>query len=125
MKQLPMLTDFGNGLPYGTIFKQRAKVLRAEKRRLLSSEERFEAACAWLQGVDKSKDINTHCSSYFIKHIVERRVSGHLSNGVFIAAAIYCGFDFVPAKANPVNLFFNMDAESLQAKYEESLLYEK
>lgn len=124
MKKLPLLTDFGMGLPQGTKLSGRARKLKEEKRRLLNSEERFEAACDWLQGVDKTEAINTRHSSYFIKHITERRIGGHLSNGVFIAAAIYCGFSFKPSGHYP-NLFFNMDERSLQDKYEESLSFQK
>ncbi len=124
IKQLPLLTDFGLGLPHGTKPKDRAKKMREEKHRLLNSEERFEAACNWLQGVSKTTEINTMHSSYFIKHITERRIGGHLSNGVFIAAAIHCGFSFKPSGHYP-NLFFNMNKNDLQKKYEESLLYEK
>ena len=124
MNKLPMLTDFGLGIPYGTPIKRRSKAIKAEKSRLLNSEERFEAACEWLQGLEKTLTINTRHTSYFMKHIAERRIGGHLSNGVFIAAAIHCGFSFKPSRHYP-NLFFNIDEESLQAKYEESLLYEK
>lgn len=124
MKQLPMLTDFGLGLPPGTRKRQRARLIREEKARLLASEERFESACEWLQGVDKTREINTRHNSYFIKHITERRIGGHLSNGVFIAAAVHCGFTVQTARDFP-NVLFNMDETSLQDKYEESLRYQK
>jgi len=124
IKQLPMLTDFGLGLPQGTRKRQRARLMREEKARLLASEERFESACEWLQDVDKTRAINTKHNSYFIKHITERRIGGHLSNGVFIAAAVHCGFAVQTAKSFP-NVLFNMDEDSLIKKYEESLLYEK
>ena len=124
MKQSPNLTDFGLGLPYGVPFRLRKKIRKLEQKRLLESEERFESTCEWLQGICKSGSINTMHSSYFIKHIAERRIGGHLSNGVFIAAAIHCGFDVKESKKFP-NIFLNINEESLQEKYEESLLYEK
>jgi len=124
MKTEPLLTDFGLGLPYGTKHHGRKKKLKEEKTRLLNNQERFEVACTWLQGIEKTESINTRHSSYFLKHITERRSGiGHISNGVLIAAAIHCGFTF--KISNGVNALFNMDQDSIQAKYEESLLYEK
>jgi len=123
IRVLPGLTDYGNGIPGWVPIRQRKKKLKMEKSRLLASEERFESACQWLQGIDKTEVINTINSSYYLKHIAERRIGGHLSNGVFIAAAIDCGFTF--KISNGVNAMFNMDQDSIQAKYEESLLYEK
>ena len=124
IKVLPGLTDYGNGIPGWTPIRQRSKKLKVEKSRLLESEERFESACQWLQNIDKTEVINTINSSYYLKHIAERRIGGHLSNGVFIAAAIHCGFSYQTARNFP-NVVFNMDEDSLQEKYEESLLYEK
>jgi len=122
--QLPCLTNFGMGIQSGIRFKDRNKVFKQERRILLNSVERFESACLWLQGVEKMQAINTRYTSYFIKHIAERRIGGHLSNGVFIAAAIHCGFSYQIARHYP-NVLFNMDKDSLQEKYEESLLYQK
>ena len=124
MKKLPLLTDFGLGLPYGTPIPQRSKEIKAEKSRLLNSEERFEAACAWLMGVEKSEKINDRYDSYSLKHLVERRIGGHLSNGVLIAAAVYCGFTTKQAKRYP-NVFFNMSEDSILEKHVESLDYQK
>lgn len=124
MKTEPLLTDFGFGLPYGIRIDGRKKKIKEEKARLLNSQERFEVACTWLQGIEKTESINTRHSSYFLKHITERRSGiGHISNGVLIAAAIHCGFTF--KISNRANALFNMDEDSIQAKYEESLLYQK
>lgn len=124
MKNQPLLTYQGFGLPYGTKTYGRGKKMKEEKSRLLNSQERFEVACTWLQGIKKTESINTRHSSYFLKHITERRSGiGHISNGVLIAAAIHCGFTF--KVSNGVNAMFNMDQDSIQKKYEESLLYQK
>ena len=123
-KQLPMLTDFGLGVPYGTKIKQRRKAFKVERTKLLSSTERFEAACEWFKDVEKTVHINPRHNSYFLKHIAERSIDGHLSNGVFIVAAIHCGFDVVTAKYYP-NVLFNIDEESIKDKHAESLLHEK
>lgn len=125
MKTLPLLTDYGIGPPYGTRLRDRSKVIKQEKRKLLSSEEGFEAACDWMKDINKTVGINTKHNSYFLKHILERRLGiGHISNGVFIAAAIHCGFNYKIARHYP-NVVFNMDQSSIQEKYEESLLYKK
>ena len=125
MKTEPLLTDFGLGLPYGTKIRSRRKKMKEEKARLLNSLEIFEAACEWLNGIEKTQSINSRHSSYFLKHITERRSGiGHISNGVLIAAAIYCGFDYKSARNHP-NVVFNMSQDSIQKKYEESLSFEK
>jgi len=124
MKQIPILTDFGLGLPHGTELSCMTRKMKEEKRRLLNSEERFESACAWLQGVEKTDDTNRRYDSYSLKHLVERRIGGHLSNGVLIAAAIHCGFSIKQARLYP-NVLFNMSEDSILEKHQESLSYKK
>jgi hypothetical protein len=124
IKIIPSLTDFGLGIPQGVKIRQRKKKMKDEKRRLLDNEERFESACKWLKELDKTQAINTRYTSYYIKHIAERRIGGHLSNGALIAAAIYLGFDYKVASGH-ANVFFNMDHDQIQQKYQESLLYDK
>jgi len=121
MKVEPLLTDFGLGLPYGTKNHHRRKKMREEKARLISKHRQFELVCRWLSGIEKTESINSRHTSYFLKHIAERGCEiGHISNGVFIAAAIYCGFNYKTAKNHP-NVVFNMSQASIQEKYADSL----
>jgi len=120
-----MLTNFGIGVPTASGgIAARKKRFKSEQIRLLNNEERFESACTWLQGLEKSQEVNRRHTSYFMKHIAERRIGGHLSNGAFIAAALHCGFKFEHSSHYP-NLFFNIDEDSLQAAHKESLNFEK
>jgi len=127
--RLPRLTYFGIGsyTPYGASknIKVRNKRFKESQALLLVNEEKFEAACAWINSLERSREINCRHTSYFIKHIAERRIGlGHIANGTLIAAAIHCGFDFEYSKQAP-NLLFNIEEESLQAAHEESLKFEK
>ena len=125
MKTEPLLTDFGLGLPYGTKIRSRRKKMKEEKARLISKQLQFELVCRWLNEVEKTESINSSHTSYFLKHIAERGCEiGHISNGVFIAAAIYCGFSYKTARNHP-NVVFNMSQASIQQKYVDSLQCKK
>jgi len=125
MKQFPLLTDFGVGLPYGIKVRQRNKKIKEGKQRLFERENQFEAVCRWLEGIEKTEDINPYSSSYYLKHIAENRLGlGHISNGTLIAAAVHCGFKYKQGGNYP-NLVFNMSASSIHEAYKESLLYQK
>jgi len=126
MKQLPLLTDFGMGLPYGMKARQRTKKIKEGKRRLLEAEKQFEDVCGWLDScIEKTEGINTYNSSYYLKHVAENRLGiGHISNGTLIAAAVYCGFKYKQGGNYP-NLVFNMSRSSIHEAYLESLLYQK
>ena len=125
MRIEPNLTDFGLGIPFGVKLRQRKRKFKEEKAMLLSKIKQFEVVCDWLKGVDKTNSINDRHTSYFLKHIAERRAGiGHISNGVFIAAAIHCGFKYKVTRSYP-NVVFNMCQDSIQDKYEESQRYEK
>lgn len=81
------------------------------RQRLLGRIEGFIKTCDWLTQVEKTKGIRrTTPSSYGLKHIAEKDI-GYISNGVFIAAAIHCGFKYT-REANP---HFNMSPESIAA----------
>ncbi len=125
MKTEPLLTDFGLGLPYGTKIRHRRKKMKEEKARLVSNQLQFELVCQWLNGVEKTQSINYRHCSYFLKHIAERGCEiGHISNGVFISAAIFCGFSYKKARNHP-NVVFNMSQDSIQQKYRDSLKCQK
>jgi len=127
--KLPTLTYHGIGsyTPDGASLSVSARNKRIKESRalLLANEEKFEATCVWINSLGKATEINRRHSSYFIKHIAERRIGlGHIANGTLIAAALYCGFKFEHSHQAP-NLFFNIDEHSLQDAYEESLKFEK
>jgi len=127
--QLPTLTYHGIGAytPDGASrgIRARNKRLKESRALLLANEEKFEAACIWINSLDKTREINRRHTSYFIKHIAERSIGlGHIANGTLIAAALHCGFNFEYSSQAP-NLLFNIDEESLQSAYEESLQFDK
>ena len=86
---------------------------------MVDNAETFLKVCAWLKDIQKIKTINKSSSSYGLKHIVERYLKAtktgyYVSNGIFIAAAISCGFRYKECdKKNSQNLFFNMSEKSL------------
>jgi|GEM_PF-1322894 len=127
--QLPTLCLHGIGAytPDGASrgIRARNKRLIESRALLLANEEKFEAACIWINSLERTRTINRLHTSYFLKHIAERSIGlGHIANGTLIAAAIHCGFKFEQSRQAP-NLFFNIDEESLQDAYEESLKGDK
>ena len=113
MDEVSGLNDFGIGV-FGQRKKkpdERAKELAEGRAQLLESVEACNKVCDWLVQVDKIKTINTGQTSYGLKHIAENDI-GYITNGVFITAAIYCGF---PYRINPgsPNVNFGMSKKSL------------
>jgi len=117
MKKVPNLTDFGIGLfeqdrelPHN----EQKKKFKEEQKALLENTEEFERVCEWLYTVNKIKSINKNHTSYGLKHLAEKTI-GYSTNGTFIAAAIYSGFDIKIEKDSP-NPMFNMSEKSLKMK---------
>ena len=53
----------------------------------------FEAICNFLnENISHTKTINTDAGSYYYKHVVEDAINHYISNGMFIAAALACGY---------------------------------
>lgn len=79
------LTDFGFGTFRGQDFEE-------ERRKLALSGAAFNATCGWISlRLRKAKRLNRKRSSYGMKHIAEKEI-GYITNGVFIAAMIACGY---------------------------------
>ncbi len=92
--QVPELTDFGIGIfehGRGLTPTQRTSKFQEYQQKLLDSAEEFEKTCEWLSTKERRKTINKSHTSYGLKHMAERDI-GYITNGVFIAAAIHCGF---------------------------------
>ncbi len=126
IKENPLLNDYGMGSPPWIPFPLRLRQIKEDQKRLIDNEKKFELACKLLSGIDKTESIDTSGhSSYFIKHIFERRLEcGHLSNGTLIAAALNTGFLIKRIGSSP-NVQLNISKETLQHLYNESLLYQK
>lgn len=117
IEKIPDLNDFGVGL--GIFGRGPSKVeweikLNAWKEDLLASELPCTMVCKWLEDIEKTKTINDRWSSCGLKHLAEKEI-GYITNGVFIAAAIYCGFPFQLISGSP-NVHFGMSQKSLKAK---------
>lgn len=115
IKKVPELTDFGIGLyegGRGLSKKEYELKFKSEQEKLLNSTDDFEKICNWLTKIDKIKTINTRRSSYSLKHIAEKEI-GYITNGVFIAAAIYSGFNF-KIYSDSQNVYFGMSEKSIK-----------
>lgn len=114
INRLPQLTY--NGVTYNRKMLSRQefeKKFSEDRERLLNSTQTFLDTCKWLSDVKRIKTINRKHTSYGLKHIVEKDI-GYVSNGVFIAAAIHCGFDF--KHDDTPNVMFNMSEKSIKEK---------
>lgn len=115
MDEVPGLNDFGIG-----VFNQRRKKpeerekeLAEGKAQLLDSVDACNKVCEWLASIDKIATINHRHSSYGLKHVAEEDI-GYVTNGVFITAAIYCGYKFRVTPGSP-NVEFGMSEKSIKA----------
>ncbi|WP_428304411.1 hypothetical protein [Lacipirellula sp.] len=114
MERCPNLGAFGFGSfgQYHPEFPGNAtKELKQDRGELLRGFAQFQTACEWLAKIEKSRSTNQTCSSYALKHRVERFYAPfYCCNGAFIAAAIHMGFKWVE---DGPNACFNMKQASL------------
>jgi hypothetical protein len=113
MANEPTLNDFGFGLYVGYRRESPAKqaeILAENRRKLLASVDRVQATCAWIDThLLSRKTFNPRHTSYGLKHVAEREI-GYMTNGVFIAAMIACGYRY---KVEGPNAIFNVSERAL------------
>ncbi len=106
----PTLNGFGFGLtrsayPSDADYERQ---LIASRNEMIQEYEVFTMVSDWLRlNAKPRKTINPAMSSYGWKHHVERKIGRYVSNGIFIAAAIHCGFKY---KKMAPNADFNLIA---------------
>lgn len=84
-------------------------ILADNRESLLADLETCSLVAKWLrENAQERKSINKDCFSYRWKHIVEAEIGCYVSNGAFIAAAIYCGFNYRPESPESPNALFNI-----------------
>lgn len=113
MKEVRDLNSFGIGLyenGRGLSAEQKAAKLKAGQDELLSMTKECTAICEWLSDKAKIKTINKRHTSYGLKHMAEKEI-GYITNGAFICAAVFCGFDF---RVSGPNAHFNISEKSLR-----------
>lgn len=112
MDQVPGLNAFGVGVFFldGRDPERAVVELDRGRRELLNSAEAVAKVCEWLQGVEKTK--TPKISSYYLKHVAEDEI-GYVTNGVFIVAAILCGFPYRVNSGSP-NVAFGVSERSIR-----------
>lgn len=110
MEEHPFLHNAG----YGIGIRNDPDNLTPETRAaLLSSVERFAATKQWIAAnLRPVKQINPIRTSYGMKHIAAREI-GYITNGVFIAAMLACGYRM--RKYPSFNPHFNVSEASVRA----------
>jgi hypothetical protein len=114
--QIPQLNVYGIGVPHDR--NRTAEDTQKEQEKLqaelLANIHLFEQICAWLVPLKPKIEIKAReLSSYTLKHVAERNIGRYVPNGVFIAAAIHCGFLFRPVEFTQ-NLLFNISKSKLR-----------
>jgi hypothetical protein len=86
-----------------------------DSRRLLAgSAEAFELAVAWItEHLEMQTKFTRTYSSYGLKHICEDSI-GYITNGLFIAAMIACGYRIRPMQESVSNVVFNVTRRSVR-----------
>jgi hypothetical protein len=105
LEQHPRLHDGGYG---GTVTPE-------NRAALLAKVAAFAVTKQWIgDNLTPTKSINHRRTSYGMKHIAERTV-GYITNGVFIAAMLACGYRMQPAPG--FNPSFNVSEGSVRAAW--------
>jgi hypothetical protein len=116
INQVHQLNAYGVGVPHDrNRTAQDTQKQQAEwQAELLASTELFEQICAWLAPLKSKIEIKAkELSSYTLKHVAERNIGRYVPNGVFIAAAIHCGFLFKPVEFTQ-NVLFNISKSKVK-----------
>ncbi|HEY9793466.1 MAG TPA: hypothetical protein V6D22_23910 [Candidatus Obscuribacterales bacterium] len=80
-----------------------------DRQSLRQSLALCQRVVAWLTAnVAKTDAIDNSQSSYGLKHVAENEIGEYVSNGVFIAAAIFAGYRYQLCRQGSLNAFFNM-----------------
>jgi hypothetical protein len=117
MAQEPTLTTFGFGIYSGyrrESPEKRAEIFRGDRQALIDEIDRVQATCEWIDAnLYTRKSINPYHTSYGLKHIAERDI-GYITNGVFIAAMIACGYRY---RVDGPNAVFNVSEWPIKRAY--------
>ncbi|SEN29958.1 hypothetical protein SAMN05216404_103303 [Nitrosospira multiformis] len=117
MEKVPDLTNFGIGIygrGKGMSSTEYKKKFLEERKNLLDNVEMFVMVCNWLMSKQKIKTINQKHSSYGLKHIAQQQIGEYVTNGVFIAATVHCGFIYKRIPDSP-NVKIGIGERSLKS----------
>ncbi|MBX3001919.1 MAG: hypothetical protein KF893_25565 [Caldilineaceae bacterium] len=116
VRAVPDLNCFGFGLWAGHQHKplcERRRIFAEERRHLLTEEDDFRLARAWIrENLKPQTRINKLAGSYGLKHLMERDTDIYTTNGAFICAMLAEGFEI--ERCAP-NAFFNVSTRSIRA----------
>jgi hypothetical protein len=115
MAKEPLLTQSGFFQGWRWPRDVREATLRERREAMLTpyAIDEFERSCEWLKRQPRTKNLNRRAgTSYGLKHEAEKEV-GYMHNGMFIAAAIACGFK-VERDDNGPNAFMNISVRSVR-----------
>lgn len=116
MKAEPLLCSSGFGIHdmNRATREERHDELRNRRSKLLEDWPQFEKVREWLlTNGRKRKTINKAMDSYRWKHLLEEELGHYVSHGIFIAAAMSCGYTFT---INDENAFFNLCSPKIGTK---------
>ena len=112
MAQEPTLSRFGFGVYAGIPEADREAHLAESRQALRNHETRVKEICEWIWlHLRPIQSLNSHRSSYGLKHFVEDDI-GYVANGEFIAAMLMRGYRY--AKDGP-NAWFNVSEKAVKA----------
>ncbi|GHV88954.1 hypothetical protein AGMMS50267_13140 [Spirochaetia bacterium] len=92
------------------------KEFEEDQQYLYENTDAFIFVVETLSRINKIRSINKNIpSSYGLKHLIVKLPDAsvpYMSNGIFIAGAIHCGFKYKKCD-DPINAFFNMNSSSI------------
>lgn len=59
------------------------------------------------------KTINLKYSSYWLKHLVEKKLACYISNSELIIAMLTCGYQYKQIDGNSPNCYFNVSSQAI------------
>ena len=127
MQSKPELTDFGFGVsrldPLSADERQHEFEIERAKLLLPQSLAQFGRAYDWLSRWDKRRTLNKFGGSYRLKHVAAHDI-GHVTNGVFIAAAVSAGFEVKRMYGGP-NACLNITKYAFYSARRKALIIEQ
>lgn len=104
--QFPDLTNYGLCLPPEWCWTQRRyeEEFSLGRAKMFTPDalDQFARACAWLSQQNRTRRVNQRAGdTYLLKRCMERDGFGYCTNGMFIAAAVACGFIVAHRRGTP------------------------
>lgn len=117
MSEQPFLCDYGFAHRHRDESIEDFTARIQDGRRILAQAgAEIAQAVEWItNNLEPAQKINEDVNSYGLKHYAEKEIGSYISNGVFIAAAMMCGYQWLRSAPDSPNAHINISKKLVKA----------